>query len=361
MRQLQEHLAAVRIQRVTRRRHEVSTDGDAVPVPAPEPVLEPEPEPASVPDATTVHVPSIADSPMHISGLWQGSRRTTSLDGPVDGATEEESIAWVLSLQRKGADINTPTCFGATVINGDSPFTLRGAWAQSTGKVKLMAVPENFPEDDDLHYEYEATLVVPEAGNSWRLEGHWRSVTGAEVAAAEEAKSRGDSNALSTDAPKVWDGTFSCELAAGDSKMAQGMGGLFLGEAVPVESLADSVPRNPINWALAALPAPARDSTESTTGALPLVGAGYFDDSGDFTDSPVLFYYLHGKLDANTGRFTLNKIYERKTGGLKITYTGEVVVAGDTGQGGQLAELKGEWANIDQQTFGVFGCRQEAQ
>merc|ERR550537_1776002 len=190
MRQLQEHLAAVRIQRVTRRRHEVSTDGDAVPVPAPEPVLEPEPEPASVPDATTVHVPSIADSPMHISGLWQGSRRTTSLDGPVDGATEEESIAWVLSLQRKGADINTPTCFGATVINGDSPFTLRGAWARSTGKVKLMAVPENFPEGDDLHYEYEATLVVPEvsseptATNVWRLEGKWRAVTGAEIAAA---------------------------------------------------------------------------------------------------------------------------------------------------------------------------------
>ena len=121
--------------------------------------------------------------------------------------------------------------------------------------------------------------------------------------------------------------------------------------------MASTVPRNPIHWCLAALPA--RESAE-----VPLVGAGYFDDSGDFPDSPVLFYYLHGRLAADSGRFTLDKIYERKTGGLKITYTGAVVSvtdSGDEGQGSKLAELKGEWANVAEQTFGVFGCRQEAQ
>ena len=236
-----------------------------------------------------------------------------------------------------------------------------------------MAVPENFPEGDDLHYEYEATLLLPEvtreptASSVWRLEGKWRAVAGAEIAAAvrdaqaaAEAKSRGDTSASSSDAAKVWDGTFSCELAPGDTSSVEGMGGLFLGEAVPAEALAGTVPRNPINWCLAAMPASA--TSETAPGTLPLVGAGYFDDSGDFAESPVLWYYLHGSLVTETGRFTLDKIYERKTGGLRISYTGAVVsVAGTDGQGSQLAELKGEWANIAEQTFGVFGCRQEAQ
>ena len=240
-----------------------------------------------------------------------------------------------------------------------------------------MAVPENFPEgpDDDLHYEYEATLLVPQVGSepgatsTWRLDGKWRTVTGAEMAAAirdaraaAETKPRGDSTAATSEVPKVWHGTFSCKLAAGDTSTVEGMGGLFLGEAVPAAALAGSVPRNPINWCLAALPA--RDGAQAAPGTLPLVGAGYFDDSGDFVESPVLFYYLHGSLAPDTGRFTLDKIYERKTGGMKVSYTGEVVSvsgAGDAGQASRLVELKGEWANIEQQTFGVFGCRQEAQ
>jgi hypothetical protein len=194
-------------------------------------------------------------------------------------------------------------------------------------------------------------------------------VTGAEIAAAvrdaraaAEAKLRGDSSATTVEVPKVWDGTFSCELVSGDTSTVEGMGGLFLGEAVPAAALAGSVPRNPINWCLAALPA--RISSQAAPGTLPLVGAGYFDDSGDFAESPVLFYYLHGSLATDTGRFTLDKIYERKTGSMKISYTGEVVSVadgGDAGQGRQLVELKGEWANIAEQTFGVFGCRQEAQ
>jgi hypothetical protein len=380
LKQLQEHLAAVRIQRVMRKRGEVAEAGTTE-EPAPELELEPEPEPESrpsaAPGAAAVQVPSIADSLMHISGLWQGSRVKTStgVDGPVVGAKEEEPIEWVLSLQRTGADINTPTCFGATVVEGDEPFTLRGGWTQSTGKVQLMAVPENFPEDDDLHYEYDASLLVPQVGsgpgatNTWRLDGKWRTVTGAEIAAAvsdaraaAEAKSRGDSTAATSEVPKVWDGTFSCKLAAGDTSTVEGMGGLFLGEAAPAAALAGSVPRNPINWCLAALPA--RAGAQAAPGTLPLVGAGYFDDSGDFAESPVLFYYLHGSLTPDTGRFTLDKIYERKTGGMKISYTGEVVSvadAGDAGEESRLVELKGEWATIEQQTFGVFGCRQEAQ
>merc|ERR1712070_1296002 len=114
--------------------------------------------------------------------------------------------------------------------------------------------------------------------------------TGAEMAAAirdarvaAETESRGDSTAATSEVPKVWHGTFSCKLAAGDTSTVEGMGGLFLGEAVPAAALAGSVPRNPINWCLAAMPASA--SSETAPGTLPLVGAGYFDDSGDFAES----------------------------------------------------------------------------
>jgi NAD-dependent deacetylase sirtuin 2 len=401
MQQLQQHLAAVRIQRVMRKRAEADSQSkEPEPEPVPEPELEPEPEPAAAGSATKV--PSIADSLSHISGLWQGSRigvtsrsdeaASVEQEEQEEQEEEEEPLEWVLSLQRAGDDLNTPTAFGATVVKNEGPFTLRGGWTQSTGKVELMAVPENFPEGDDLHYEYEAALLLPgssgasgggTAPNTWRLEGKWRTVTGAEVAAAvreaeaeaeaaaaaaASAEATGDGSTQTIAAPEVarpvkeWSGTFSCELlvVSDDTGGIAGMGGLFLGEAAPAAHLADSVPRNPINWCLAALPASSSDQQQLMC---PLVGAGFFDDSGDFPGSPVLWFYLEGSIAADTGKFTLNKIYERKTGAMTIAYTGEVVaVSGDSGSGmSQLAELKGEWANADQGTFGVFGCRQEAR
>ena len=126
--------------------------------------------------------------------------------------------------------------------------------------MQLMAVPESL-DTDGLHYEYEASLSCM-ADGSWRLEGQWRSVTAAEVAAAvEEAQAvaarEGAENADSVPEPRSesvveWEGVFACErivAGAGDGDSPVGLGGLFMGEAVPAQGLEHSVPRNPIKCA----------------------------------------------------------------------------------------------------------------
>lgn len=350
-RQLEEHLAAVRIQRVMRKRGGAKRpEGIEAAVPEPEPELEPQgmliaPPPIKAP-------PAIVDARSHVSGLWQGERMTASDVGHTD------QLEWALSLTKPGPDVNSPTAFGAMIVDG-KPYTLRGGWTVSTSKVELMAVPENFAEGDDLHYEYEATLSAGVAG-TWTLEGRWRAVTGAEVAAAvaaaeaaAQAATAADGNAsapLEFDSP--WLGNFSCTRSdqTGANDTIVGMGGLFLGEAVPAAHLVATVPRNPIKWVLAA--------TKSDGDTHHLIGAGFFDDAGDFPGAPVLYFFLRGTLAADMS-FELEKVYERKTGGLSVQYKGVVASVVDGGDA-TLAELRGQWANESQGSAGLFGARQEA-
>ena len=99
---------------------------------------------------------------------------------------------------------------------------------------------------------------------------------------------------------------FRCELpppdSGGDGGMA-GVSGLYLGESRPTAELAGEpwfVPNNPIKWVLAEHPGAAAATATAGGGGggaaagggtaaelHSIFGAGFFDDAGDFDDSPV--------------------------------------------------------------------------
>merc|ERR1711939_109112 len=157
------------------------------------------------------------------------------------------------------------------------------------------------------------------------------------------------------------DGTFRCELHSNESSSSSSsssssgggmLSGLFLGEAAPDPSLVATVPRNPIKWVLAQLPA--TTITGEIAQASAVIGAGYFDDSGDFPGDSVLYFFVRGVIQPD-GRVLLDKVYERKTGNLTVNYTGLAHVE----SGGSTVVLSGSWSNGSEQTHGLFAAMEE--
>ena len=105
-----------------------------------------------------------------------------------------------------------------------------------------------------------------------------------------------------------------------------------------------------------------------------LFGAGFFDDAGDFADSPVLWFYLLGtvqpaEVDSGSGgggggmqvgegggkerrTFSLTKAYEAKVEGITVEYSGSVQPQPSQ----QQMALEGRWIN-SAGPHGSFGCR----
>ena len=133
------------------------------------------------------------------------------------------------------------------------------------------------------------------------------------------------------------------------------LSGLWLGAAVPHPSLADSVPTNPIKWALSLLhPEPGVPVTA--------FGAGFFDDAADIPGEPVLLFTLSGTWEpgaggeaaAGAGVVTLQKQYTGAAAGRAVDYEGRLTRESD---GAWV--LKGTWRNEAEGTFGSFAARRE--
>lgn len=338
---------------------EKGAEQEPTPAPEPEPTVL---EPASAPcqSSSAIVVPSLLDAALHISGLWVGTR--TTVRGGQAAAQLAEPISWALCLHRSvsGAE-SLPTAFGACFAEGPAGIlqaasgdnaavcTLRGHWDTGSQRVELRQVFEGLDEppegSDDV--TYTATLSAG-ADGSCMLVGSWISDRTASTAA---------------DSGGALSGTFSCTLQAVGDSTASGPSGLFLGEAVPDACFAGSVPRNPIKWVVASLPVPTTACTSvssmsadgGTTEAL--LGCGYFDDSGDFADSAMLWYFLRGCYHTD-GSLRFDKVYEKKTGGATVNYTGRVVVSHPDG----ADTLQGSWENSFEPpaTRGKFGCRRES-
>jgi hypothetical protein len=71
-------------------------------------------------------------------------------------------------------------------------------------------------------------------------------------------------------------------------------------------------------------------------------GCGYFDDSGDVKDKPVLFYRLEGKCD-QTGLWTITKTYE-SVSEYSVVYEGRF----------ENEKFQGSWTNAAAGSFGKF-------
>eukprot|EP00238_Polyblepharides_amylifera_P010072 CAMPEP_0196591010 /NCGR_PEP_ID=MMETSP1081-20130531/68234_1 /TAXON_ID=36882 /ORGANISM="Pyramimonas amylifera, Strain CCMP720" /LENGTH=178 /DNA_ID=CAMNT_0041914259 /DNA_START=282 /DNA_END=818 /DNA_ORIENTATION=- len=125
--------------------------------------------------------------------------------------------------------------------------------------------------------------------------------------------------------------------------------GLWIGEAIPHDSFIEDgveIPTNPIKWSLCLMP-----SNDEFPSAF---GAGYFADSGDIDENPVLFYTLRGTYDADTGAVQLVKRYERPVPKDKEVHYEGFLERPSTPD--EKTRLTGTWRNLFASTLGVFYC-----
>jgi hypothetical protein len=83
-----------------------------------------------------------------------------------------------------------------------------------------------------------------------------------------------------------------------------------------------------------------------------IFGAGYFEDSGDIQDHPILYFTLQGTPD-DSGNFKMTKVYEHRpeTIGYDIEY--------EFKQNENEESLEGTWINPKGQSFGNFTCKKQ--
>lgn len=209
----------------------------------------------------------------HASGVWVGQAL---------GGQRARPTLWTLTLI---ADAPTPSAYGASVERDGSLLLLHGEWSAAARSLRLAE------RGQGVSRVFVATLQ--EDAGVLSFQGTWR------------------------DAGTGEGGQFAC-CKEPDEAGAQYVSGLWLGQAAPDASLADFlIPTNPIRWSLALL-------TAAPGGVPSAFGAGFFDDSGDVPDRPLLFFTLRGQWSAETRRLTLVKEYEAaaETSGYEVTYEG---------------------------------------
>jgi len=164
---------------------------------------------------------------------------------------------------------------------------------------------------------YEGHLVWKE-NVGWSLQGRWKC----------------------DDQPELT-GVFGC---CRETNTPDLLSGLWIGKAIPDETLRFSVPANPITWSLTL--------SQTTSDGITAFGGGYFNDSGDVADTPVLCFSLRGEWKID-GSVKLVKHYENEaeTDGYDVVYEGALSKEKD------VFCLKGTWRNEKGHSFGTFGCR----
>jgi len=240
----------------------------------------------------------------HASGVWKGSML-------VDGMNDPEPFELLLSLMAPAVAQGPISAFGCT-WTAPAPGDPEPSYMPLHGKVDFATGKVNLSSCNGLRTFTGKVEVADD--NTPTVTGTWGDrITGAS-------------------------GTFGVALAA---TAAGESAGLWTGDAHPGAEFEADTPTNPIKWCLAHRGAPA--------GGMPAVfGVGFFDDSGDIPDSPVLFYTLRGTAD-DASHFT--KVYEPPVPELmRVEYTDVVVKRAADG----AASLEGKWRNTMELTSGTF-------
>lgn len=258
-----------------------------------------------------------------ISGLWLGE----ALLKENSQFSVHHPIKWSLSLE---SNCPYPSAFGVAVCGSTSDTSrplniLRGTWDYGSNSITLTQVLDHDNETKEV--TYNGTMELMKNDNEWLLRGQWTKNT--------------------------QQGIFACRR---EDDAINLVSGLWVGQAQPDPSLAPfCIPTNPIKWSLSLI------SNVTDTGPTAF-GAGFFNDSADIANQPVLFYKLSGDWEAKTNRITLVKRYENHpaTDGYVLNYTGilERRIADKDIQNHSLL-ISGKWKNEKAGTFGSFVCHQQ--
>jgi len=150
-------------------------------------------------------------------------------------------------------------------------------------------------------------------------------------------------------------GSFVCREEEYDEEVH--LTGLWEGRSVPDKTLKAFIPTNPVEWTISVLLTKGEKEKEEKKKEFPVFGSGYFTDSGDVPDRPVLFYRLVGNWDKERNEMKLVKVYEKsdETDGYEIEYVGQLNKEEKEGKPG-IWKLSGTWKNEKGGSFGTFNC-----
>jgi len=245
----------------------------------------------------------------------------------------EETIQWVLTLSPFD---RIPKVFGAVrpIATGELVNILQGDWDSDSLTIEFK---ETSIKDSSILCRYSGKITIG-AGNII-IQGTW-------------VKSATDT------------GSFICRREEDNDKAH--ITGFWKGDSIPDKSLRSFIPTNPIQWCLSIILAHGDEDKESVkkdesnmsidpVKLCPVFGSGYFSDSADVPDKPVLFYSLSGTWNRDTGELKLAKIYENseETEGYVIDYNGKLV------KGDNHWKIEGTWDNSKGGSKGTFTCSQK--
>jgi len=256
-----------------------------------------------------METPASAEIPTNTSGLWVG-QLVIANNGPTT------PLEWVLTFL---PSYGYPTSFGSSRL---ATHALHGEFKVETKSFELHEV---CVETNEEVAQYRGA-VTRSADGSLCIKG--------DAIVMDEMHQKHT-------------GVFACRHEDVDPNVH--LTGLWGGDARPDVSLSDFfIPNNPIQWSCAVLKS--RNSIN---------GAGYFNDSGDIPNQPVLFFVVRGTVDSATGKATFKKIYQKcpQTDGYVVEYEGTLV---QPEAGGKWA-LTGTWKNPKGGSFGDFSCTLDIQ
>jgi len=269
--------------------------------------------------------------PAQVSGIWTGQMISVNNNNNNHNIIKQ-SHTMVLSLTNN--KYTYPSGFGAIITDA------HGKGEEEGDFVAPWIVHGNWDHENNL---FNAKLITPEVVINFTGSLSWKS---ADVLVLKGVWNAQNDSFLGG---QEINGSFSYTKEVDDPDIH--ISGVWDGTAVPADELADFwIPSNPIDWSLSVVkPHP---SVETPC----VFGAGYFNDSGDVPDRPVLFFSLFGKIDpASPNSVKIKKVYEKhdETVGFDVAYDATLEKVGNG------YSLKGKWENKKAGSFGSFSCAHE--
>ena len=244
--------------------------------------------------------------PVYCSGTFLGQR---IYDDSIElNKTNENEIKFTLCLTPTK---EYPSAFGGGLYQSFSSI-IHGIY---DGTTRQMSIKEMI--DGKLTYTYQCKLTIDQSNGNSYLHGTWKSVV--------------DSNLFGKLA-------MICEVDIPLNVLS----GIWIGEAIPDEELDEFyLPINPIRWCATLY--------RTNDSIWKLFGCGYFNDSADIPDQPLLFYSLEGK--GTLEDMTLIKKYT--TTDYHVEYRGKFIEYDQN-----CYEFHGRWTNPLAGSYGSFIAKQ---
>lgn len=241
--------------------------------------------------------------PVFCTGTFVGQR---IFDDSIERNNNEITLTLSLTPTKE-----YPSVFGAGLYQSFSSI-IHGIYDGTTRQVSMNEII-----DGKLSYTYRCQLTIDQSNGNRYLYGTWTSTENSNLFGKLAMIGEGDnpSNILS---------------------------GMWIGEAIPDEELTEFyLPVNPIRWC-----ATLYRTNESIW---KFFGCGYFNDSADIPNQPLLFYSLEGQ--GTLEDMTLIKRYT--TTDYSVEYRGKFVEYEKNSY-----EFVGRWTNSLAGSFGSFVAKQ---